>query len=68
MKRPKEKIREYVHYGNKEADWNASETEHYLLGCYQNAAYNFYYEKERITTLNYEFLTTVKTEAEAYVI
>ena len=33
-----------------------------------DAAYYFYHEKDRITTLNRDFLHTVKTKAESYVI
>ena len=66
---PKDKIREYVFFmETKKPVTNSNETEPYLLGYYQNAAYYFYYEKEHITTLNYEFLATIKTAAEAYVI
>ena len=66
---PKEKIRQYVFFMETKKPMGAvSEAEPYLLGCHQNAAYYFYYEKERIASLNHEFLAAVKTEAEAYVI
>lgn len=38
------------------------------MGMYMDAAYYFYHEKDRITTLNRDFLHTVKTKAESYVI
>jgi len=66
---PKDKIREYVFFMETKQPMDASsEKEPYLLGHFQNAAYYFYYEKERITALNDEFLDKIKTKAEAYVI
>ena len=46
------KIREYV----------------YFMGVHVNSAYYFYYEKERLTTLNREFLHGIKTKASQYTI
>ena len=64
-----EKIRQYVFFmETKQPIGVASADEPYLLGLYANSAYYFYYEKERITTLNHEFLATVRTQAEGYVI
>lgn len=64
-----EKIRQYVFFmETKQPMGAASADEPYLLGCHMNSAYYFYYEKERITMLNHEFLATVRTEAEGYVI
>ena len=42
--------------------------EPYFMGVHIGSAYYFYYEKQVVTTLNREFLHTVKTEADAYVI
>ena len=42
--------------------------EPYYMGIHVNSAYYFYYEKQAVTTLNREFLHTVKTKADAYVI
>jgi len=64
-----EKIRQYVFFmETKQPIGVASADEPYLLGLHANSAYYFYYEKERITTLNHEFLATVQTQAEGYVI
>lgn len=41
--------------------------EPYFLGTHQGAAYYFYYKKGEATVLSYDFLATVKTEAESYV-
>lgn len=38
------------------------------MGVHVGSAYYFYYEKQAVTTLNREFLHTVKTKADAYVI
>lgn len=65
---PIEKIRQYVYFMETKKPMDlSSKDEPYLLGCHVNSAYYFYYEKERITTLNYEFLSTVKIKAEGYV-
>jgi adenine-specific DNA-methyltransferase len=64
-----EKIRQYVFFmETKQPIGDASADEPYLLSLHANSAYYFYYEKERITTLNHEFLATVRTQAEGYVI
>ena len=41
--------------------------EPYYLGTHQDTAYYFFYKKEEPTVLDYDFLGTVKTKAEAYV-
>ena len=41
--------------------------EPYYLGTHITTAYYFYYERNSITTLNREFLHTVKTKANGYV-
>ncbi|GAA4461667.1 hypothetical protein GCM10023189_37430 [Nibrella saemangeumensis] len=40
----------------------------YLLGVQEGTAYYFYYEPAEHTTLDYEFLATIQTKAEQYVI
>lgn len=66
---PNEKIRQYVFFMETKQPLSAIDTdEPYLLGLHMNSAYYFYYEKDRITTLNHEFLAMVKTKAEGYVI
>ena len=42
--------------------------EPYFMGVHVNSAYYFYYEREAVTTLNRDFLHTIKTPADAYVI
>jgi adenine-specific DNA-methyltransferase len=63
-----EKIRQYVFFMETKRPMSAASAyEPYLLGSHMNAAYYFIYEKEQITALNYDFLATVKTQAEGYV-
>jgi adenine-specific DNA-methyltransferase len=64
------KIREYVFFmETKQLLEKAKNTENgYYLGRYNDAAYYFYYEKEKITTLNHKFLSEIKAQAESYII
>ena len=64
-----DKIREYVYFTDtKSCLPEAHLDEPYYMGIHMNSAYYFYYEKQAVTTLNREFLHTVKTKADAYVI
>ena len=64
-----EKIRAYVYYTETLCALPAaSENEKYLLGVHENHAYYFYYEADRMTTLNRAFLQTIQTRAEGYLI
>ena len=64
-----DKIREYVYFTDTKASLPESHPdEPYFMGVHIGSAYYFYYEKQAVTTLNREFLHTVKTEADAYVI
>ena len=64
------KIRDYIWYTEtKEPMTNAVSTdEPYFLGTSRDTAYYFYYKKDEITTLDYDFLSTVKTKAAGYII
>ncbi len=64
------KIREYIWYTEtKEAMTDVvAEGEPYFLGTSRDTAYYFYYKKDEITTLDYDFLSTVKTKAAGYII
>lgn len=63
-----DKIREYVYFTETKCrPLPISEEEPYLLGCHLVTAYYFYYDKEHITTLNRQFLHTVKTKSDSYV-
>ena len=64
-----EKIREYVYFTDTKSRLEEPHPdEPYFMGVHVNSAYYFYYEKKKATTLNREFLHTVKTKADAYVI
>lgn len=63
-----DKIRQYIYFTETKTPMGAdSAAEPYLLGKHIETAYYFYYQKERLTTLNHEFLATVQTRAESYV-
>ncbi|PIY05176.1 MAG: type III restriction endonuclease subunit M, partial [Bacteroidetes bacterium CG_4_10_14_3_um_filter_31_20] len=40
----------------------------YFLNKYNDTAYYFNYEADKVTTLNHDFLSAIKTKAEQYVI
>jgi len=62
------KIREYIYYTETKQATVIKNDEPYYLGTAYNTAYYFNYEKDSATTLDYEFLSTIRTRAEAYVI
>ena len=64
-----DKIREYVYFTETKCSLDTAKVdEPFLLGVHMNTGYYFYYAKDSITTLNREFLHTVKTRADGYVI
>lgn len=64
-----DKIREYVYYmETKEALSESGNGNPYFMGASHGAAYYFYYEKEAITTLDYDFLATIPERADGYII
>ena len=64
------KIRDYIWYTETKAPMTdvISADEPYCLGTSRDTAYYFYYKKDEITTLDYDFLSTVKTKAAGYII
>ena len=64
------KIRDYIWYTETKEPMTdtVSADEHYCLGTSRDTAYYFYYKKDEITTLDYDFLSTVKTKAAGYII
>ena len=63
------KIREYVWYMETKTPLEEANGENpYYLGKSRDTGYYFYYEKERLTTLNHQFLATIKERAESYLI
>lgn len=64
-----DKIREYIWYmETKESDMPATEGNPYYLGNCRDTGYYFFYEKDRLTTLNHTFLNTIQERAESYLI
>lgn len=64
-----DKIREYVYFTETKSRLSEPKAdEPYYLETHISTAYYFFYDKENITTLNREFLHTVKTKADCYVI
>lgn len=63
------KIREYIWYMETKTPLTETKNENpYYLGTSNNTGYYFFYEKDRITTLGYEFLATIKEKSEGYLI
>jgi len=64
-----DKIREYIWYTETKMPFVAVATDNpYYLGKHNYTGYYFYYEKERLTTLNYEWLATISEKADGYLI
>ncbi|REC45881.1 site-specific DNA-methyltransferase [Chryseobacterium sp. 5_R23647] len=63
----RDKIEEYVWYSETKTPY-IKQGENYLLGKKDHTAYYFYYEKEKITTLDESFLRTIKTKGSQYII
>ena len=79
-----EKLREYIWYSETRRPYAGSDATHcngathcaatndtthkYFLGNNNGTAYYFYYEKDRITTLDKAFLNTITSKAEQYVV
>jgi DNA modification methylase len=65
------KIREYIWYSETRTAYKQTEIKNdsqYFLGKKEGTAYYFIYEKDSITTLDYDTLATIKTKAGQYVI
>lgn len=66
-----EKIREYIWYSETCKAFEQPELKSdtpYFLGKKEGTAYYFIYEKDSLTTLDYDTLSTIKTKAGQYVI
>lgn len=64
------KLREYIYYTETKEHLGKSKCidNDYLLDKYNDTVYYFFYEEDSTTTLNYEFLSTIKTKAEQYIV
>lgn len=65
---PLAKIREYVYFTETKQSVTDKADEPYFLGGHYGTAYYFYYDKNEVTALDRDFLHTVKTKADSYVI
>lgn len=65
-----EKIRNYVFYTETKQILSLSDhaDNKYLLNNYNGTAYYFYYEPDSLTTLNHEFIASIKSKAAQYII
>lgn len=64
-----DKIREYVYFTEtKQRLEPTREDEPYYMGTHIGNAYYFYYDSDKGTTLSRDFLHSIKTKADAYVI
>ncbi|MBR3444353.1 MAG: site-specific DNA-methyltransferase, partial [Prevotella sp.] len=65
---PLDKIRSYVYFTETKQPVTNKADEPHFLGVYLDTAYYFYYDRDAVTTLDRDFLRTVRTKAESYVI
>mgnify|MGYP004723864759 FL=1 len=64
-----DELRQYVYFTEtKQCLEPLHAEEPYYMGTHMNVSYYFNYEKESVTILNRDFLHTVKTKADGYVI
>lgn len=64
-----DKIRAYIWFMEARTDLpEQGNGNPYFLGNHGGSSFYFYYEKETVTTLNYDFLATIPERAESYVI
>jgi adenine-specific DNA-methyltransferase len=63
-----EKIREYIWFSETRTAFVNPKGENYLLGKKDDSVYYFIYEKDSLTTLDYDALELIKTKGEQYVI
>lgn len=62
------KIREYIWFSETRTSFKEPNKEPYFLGKKDESAYYFIYEKDRLTTLDFDALELIKTKGEQYVI
>lgn len=63
-----DKIREYIYFMETKENVANSPKNNYYLGTKDLADYYFYYEKDRVTNLNYEFIAKLLKKNEVYII
>ena len=65
---PLEKIKEYIWFSETRTSFVETNGEKYFLGKKDESVYYFVYEKDNLTTLDYDSLELVKTKGEQYII
>ncbi len=64
-----EEIRKYVWYSETHSQYTTTDNGNkYFLGKNDEADYYFYFEPDHATTLDMDFLATIKAQAEQYII
>ena len=64
-----EKIREYIWFSETRTAYNSKiDLNKYELGVKEDTVYYFIYEKNKLTTLDFDALELIKTKGEQYVI
>ena len=64
-----EKIREYIWFSETRTSYNSDlKFEKYELGVKDDTVYYFIYDKNQLTTLDFDALELIKTKGESYVI
>ncbi|MDD2475387.1 MAG: site-specific DNA-methyltransferase [Dysgonamonadaceae bacterium] len=63
-----EKIKEYIWFSETRTSFVEPNGEKYFLGKKDESVYYFVYEKDSLTTLDYDSLELVKTKGEQYII
>ncbi len=67
---PIEDIRNYVYYSETRTSTGHSDNPRnkYYLGKRSNTAYYFYYEKEKVTTLDLKFVAKIEIKADVFIV
>jgi adenine-specific DNA-methyltransferase len=62
------KIREYIWFSETRTPFIETKETNYFLGKKDHSVYYFIYEKDKLTTLDFDALELIKTKGEQYVI
>jgi adenine-specific DNA-methyltransferase len=63
-----DKIRKYIWFSETRSSFIETNKDPYFLGKKNDSAYYFIYEKDRITTLDFDSLELIKTKGQQYII
>ncbi len=61
-------LRKYIYYTETKSEPVSNDKNKYFLGSYNKTSYYFCYEKERMTTLDSEFVSKLVKKDEAYIV